>query len=84
MTTDPERYTLRAPVLPGVLIDEEPEPRRPRWRTAALWALRGGMVAAGAAIMYAEGQVQPTPGVGFAIALALIMGAALLGSRSDG
>ena len=42
------------------------------------------MLAVGVALMYAEGQCQPAPGVGFAIALALFMGAALVGVRGRG
>lgn len=44
------------------------------------WLVRIAMVAAGVGIMYLEGQHQPSPGIGFAIAMALIMGAALWGA----
>lgn len=75
----------RGPLIPGVLIEDEPEPspRPRRWGvTAAIWTLRGALVAGGVAIMHAEGLRQPTPGVGFAVALAMFMAAALVGSRS--
>ncbi len=42
------------------------------------------MIAAGVVTMYAEGQCQPEPGVGFAIALSLFMGAVLVGVRERG
>lgn len=44
------------------------------------WLLRIVMVLAGIGIMYLEGQHHETPGVGFAIGMALIMGAALVGN----
>lgn len=81
--------TGRPPIAPGVLLDDD-EARvyvsRGVLRIVARWALGFGMVAAGAAVMYAEGQRQPQPGVGFAIGLALMMGAALLVTkgRDDG
>lgn len=78
---------LRAPIAPGVLIDDEPVPSPSRWRTAVRWVGALAMVVGAAAIMYAEGQRQPAPGVGFGIALALLMGAALLlplGRSNDG
>lgn len=85
---------MRPPIAPGVLLDDEPASfyarlRRPRdWygirRLAARWAGALAMVVGAAAIMYAEGQRQPAPGVGFGIALALLMGAALLLGRSNG
>lgn len=74
----------RAKLLPGVLIDDEPlgvHVAASVWRIVGRWALGFGMVAAGAVVMYAEGQRQPQPGVGFAIGLTLIVGAALLVAR---
>lgn len=78
---------------PGVLIDEQPDSfymrlRRPRdWyairRALKLSALRVAMVGGGAAVMYAEGRHQPQPGVWFAVALALMLGACLVGSRDN-
>ena len=81
----------RKPIAPGVLLDDEPfyaRLRRPRdWygirRLALRWAGSLALVVGAAAIMYAEGQRQPAPGVGFGIALALLMGAALLLGRSN-
>ena len=95
VTTPTGRDDERPPIAPGVLLDDEPASfyarlRRPRdWygirRLAARWAGALAMVVGAAAIMYAEGQRQPSPGVGFGIALALLMGAALLiGGRDDG
>jgi hypothetical protein len=78
----PERI-LRDPIAPGVLLDDEPEPQPSRWRLVARWAGALAMVVAAASIMYAEGQRQPAPGVGFGIALGLLMGAALLLGRSN-
>lgn len=79
---------MRPPIAPGVLLEDD-EARvyvsRGVLRIVGRWALGFGMVAAGAAVMYAEGQRQPQPGVGFAIGLALIMGAAfLVRGRDDG
>lgn len=86
---DPAR-ALRPPIVPGVNLDDEGEDADQFMRgldalvgRALRWALRFGMVAAGASIMYAEGQSQPQPGVGFAIAMALIMGAAFIGRSND-
>lgn len=39
-----------------------------------IWFIRLGMFLAGILIMYIEGQHQPSPGVGFAIAMCLILG----------
>lgn len=36
---------------------------------------------AGVGVMYVEGQHQPSPGIGFAIGMALIMGAVLWGAK---
>lgn len=74
---------LREPIAPGVLIDDEPVLPSSRWRTVGRWAGAIAMVVGAAAIMYAEGQRQPAPGVGFGIALSLLMGAALLLGRSN-
>lgn len=85
---------MRPPIATGLLFaDDEPTSfyarlRRPRdWygirRLAARWAGALAMVVGAAAIMYAEGQRQPAPGIGFGIALALLMGAALLLGRSN-
>lgn len=70
--------TGRPPIMPGLNLDDEPVPQPSRWRTVARWAGALAMVVGAAAIMYAEGQRQPSPGVGFGIALGLLMGAALL------
>ena len=77
---------LRPPIVPGVNLDDgEPAPRPSRWRRVARWAGAVAMVVGAVSIMYAEGQAQRAPGVGFGIALGLLMGAALLlGGRDDG
>jgi hypothetical protein len=86
--------SARPSITAGLLFaDEEPASfyarlRRPRdWRairrTVARWAGAVAMVVGAVSIMYAEGQRQPSPGVGFGIALALLMGAALLLGRSN-
>jgi hypothetical protein len=51
--------------------------------------IRAALSLLGVGIMYLEGQHQPDPGIGFAFAMALILGAALLGcddgcSEDDG
>lgn len=78
--------TGRPPIAPGVLRDD-PEARvhvsRGVLRIVARWAGAIALVGGAVAIMYAEGQRQPAPGVGFGIALALLMGAALLLGRSN-
>lgn len=81
----PERVSL-PPLQGGIYIDFDDEykpPRRPIVRRVALFGLRVAMVAAGAYVMYAEGQVQRGPGVGFALALGLILGAALIGEKEN-
>lgn len=80
-------WAQRPPIAPGVLIDDEPVLPSSRWRLVARWGGGLAMVVAAASIMYAEGQRQPAPGVGFGIALSLLMGAALLlplGRSNDG
>lgn len=76
-------YRTGAPIMPGLNLDDEPAPQPSRWRTVARWAGAVAMVVGAVSIMYAEGQRQPSPGVGFGIALALLMGAALLLGRSN-
>lgn len=46
-----------------------------------IWLARLALVAAGVAVMWVEGQHQPAPGVGFAIALALLMAAGIIGHK---
>jgi hypothetical protein len=81
-------YRMGPPIMPGLNLDDgEPVPRPSRWRLVGRWAGALAMVVGAAAIMYAEGQRQPSPGVGFGIALGLLMGAALLlplGRSNDG
>ena len=45
------------------------------------WPLRLAMVALGVGCMWLEGSVQPSPGVGFAVGMCLIVGSALFGDR---
>lgn len=47
------------------------------------WWVRLGLVIAGTCIMAWEGSVQPSPGVGFAVALGLFGVAALAGAETD-
>lgn len=80
----------RKPIAPGLLLDDEPARvyvSRAVLRIVARWAGAIALVGGAVGIMYAEGQRQPAPGVGFGIALALLMGAALLlplGRSNDG
>lgn len=83
---DPTRSS-RPPLQPGVLLDD-PDPLGVYvapvvLRLVGRWVGALAMVVGAAAVMYAEGQRQPAPGVGFGIALALLMGAALLIARSN-
>lgn len=48
-----------------------------------IWLVRLALVAAGVGIMWAEGQHQPAPGVGFALALAFIIGAGMIGADKE-
>lgn len=76
----------RKPIAPGVLLDDEPARvyvSRAVLRVVAHWAGAIALVGGAVGIMYAEGQRQPAPGVGFGIALTLLMGAALLFGRSN-
>lgn len=75
--------SLRPPIVPGLNLDPGEPPQPSRWRTVARWAGAIALVGGAVSIMYAEGQRQPAPGVGFGIALALLMGAALLLGRSN-
>jgi hypothetical protein len=70
----------RAPIAPGVLIDDD-ETRVYVSRKVARWAGALALVAGGASIMYAEAQHHAMPGVGFAVGLAMIVGAALLATH---
>lgn len=66
----------RPPIMPGINLDvPEPAPRpsRVRRRAEAL-----ALVVCAAAVMYAEGQRDLAPGIGFAIALYLIINAAFV------
>lgn len=76
----------RKPIAPGVLLEDD-EARvyvsGAVLRTVARWGGAIALVAGAVSIMYAEGQRQPAPGVGFGIALSLLMGAALLLGRSN-
>jgi len=45
-----------------------------------VWLIRAALVAAGVSVMWLEGQHQPAPGVGFAVAMVLILGAAFVPS----
>lgn len=86
---DPAR-ARRPPIAPGLNLDDEGEDADQFMRgldalvgRALRWGGAIAMVVGAVSIMYAEGQRQPAPGVGFGIALALLMGAALLLGRSD-
>lgn len=46
-----------------------------------IWLSRLALIAAGIGIMWVEGQHQPSPGVGFAVALAFLLGAAMIERR---
>lgn len=48
-----------------------------------IWLVRIALVLGGAGVMWWEGQHQPAPGVGFAIALAMILGAAMIGADKE-
>jgi len=43
------------------------------------WLIRGAMVALAILIAYVEGSLQPSPGIGFGVAMMLMLGAALIG-----
>ena len=83
------RGNLRAPVAPGMLLDDDwTDPRleghylqSPHLRRAA--RLIGGflLVVIGVTLMYEEGTRHPQPGPSFAIAMVLIVGAGWLISR---
>ena len=54
------------------------KPRRPLLpESAGLFGVRVTMVLFGLTVMYAEGQHQPSPGVGFVIGMALMIGAVI-------
>lgn len=55
------------------------ELRTERRRQFRLLPVRIVMVLVGVGVMYLEGQHRPDPGVGFAVAMALFIGAVLIG-----
>lgn len=76
----PEPWTPRDPSQPVETFRmryRRPDPERSACRVR--WALRIALATAGVLVMYCEGRHQPAPGVGFAIALALLGAAALIG-----
>jgi len=74
----------RPPIAPGLLLEDD-EARvyvsRGVLRIVARWAVGLGMIVTGAAVMFAEGQLQAQPGPGFAVGLAFIVGAAFVVAR---
>lgn len=46
-----------------------------------IWLARLALAACGVAVMWTEGQHQPAPGVGFAIALAFLLVAGMIGHK---
>lgn len=73
-------YNIRPLTADPARVAETPQ--RSRWRGVARWASAIVLAGAAAAIAYIEGQHQPAPGVGFAVAMALLMGGgALLAGR---
>lgn len=46
-----------------------------------LFLMRAVMVAGGVSAMYIESRFQPSPGIGFAIAMMLILGAVFVGDK---
>lgn len=48
-----------------------------------IWLARIALAAAGVGVMAWEGSVQPAPGVGFAIALAFLLAAGMIGADKE-
>lgn len=62
--------------MPANEQDERAERIRYVWRRLVRVLAASVLVGAAAGVMYAEGQHRPDPGIGFAIALVLMLGAA--------
>lgn len=48
-----------------------------------IWLARIALGLAGVGVMWVEGQHQPSPGVGFAIGLALLLAAGMIGMKEN-
>ena len=74
-------HALHEAVVGAVTCTHVGAPVPRPWRT---WLVRLSLAAAGVDVMWWEGSVQPSPGVGFVFGMALILGSALFSDREPG